>query len=360
MKQFFSIVSALVLSGTMFAQIIAIDGTNTDWAEVPMLTEPGVGPVVKMVVPQDGLTLPEGTAFCLMTEGEHETMLADYPALYIDADKGGEGTSQWFCPLFYQDYELTQWTEGSLLGANATGSVREMVFMQSAFASVSFSGSLWAFVGFNWGNYMIPATPTMNLTADGQWKWSENNYHPFNVAPYTYADLAGTHAAAQAYSTHEVLTPGETLNMKISGGSQDTAVWASWAVELTKPATYIVNADVTAPNTATVDLYLVDVATNNIVATFVSAEIWAPAGSAEYGDWDLSAIPTGKYMLKMKNHAPWSEMVLSSITLEEKATDPTGVENIRVNTKATKCIKNGQLYIIRDNVQYNILGAQEK
>jgi hypothetical protein len=121
-----------------------------------------------------------------------------------------------------------------------------------------------------------------------------------------------------------------------------------------------VNADVNSPNTATVDLYLVDVATNNIVATFVSTDVWAPAGSAEYGEWDLSAVPAGKYMLKMKNHAAWSEMVLSSITLEEKATYPTGVENIRVNSKAKKCIKNGQMYIIRDNVQYNILGAQAK
>ena len=175
------------------------------------------------------------------------------------------------------------------------------------------------------------------------------------VNPYTYADLKGTHAAANAYATHQVLTPGETLNMKISGGAQDTAVWASWVVELTKPATYVVNADVTSTNTATVDLYLVDVATNKVVATFVSADVWAPAGSAE---WDLSAVPAGKYMLKMKNHAAWSEMVLSSITLEEKATEPTGVEDVRTNTKATKLIKNGQVIVVCDNVQYNILGAE--
>ena len=356
MKQFFSIVSALVLSGTMFAQTIAIDGANTDWSTVPMLTEPGVGPVVKMVVPQDGLTLPEGAAYALMVEGDHEKILAGYPVIYTDADKSNTtGSAPWYCPAMGYDYEMATWSAGSLFEQNETGSVREVCIMQEAFNGIAFDGTISAWLTFDWGQLYIPTAPD----AEG-WKWSENSYHPMYVNPYTYVDLKGTHAAADAYATHQVLTPGETLNMKISGGAQDTAVWASWVVELTKPATYVVTADVTAPNTATVDLYLVDVATNNIVATFVSTDVWAPAGSAEYGEWDLSAVPAGKYMLKMKNHAPWSEMVLSSITLEEKATNPTGVENIRVNTKATKCIKNGQLYIIRDNVQYNILGAQEK
>ena len=356
MKQFFSIISALVLSGTMFAQTIAIDGANADWAEVPMLTEPGAGPVVKMVVPQDGLTLPEGIAYALMVEGDHEQILANYPVIYTDADMSETtGESPWFCPSMGYDYEIAPW-DGLAEGVkNAAGNICELGANLSAFTNVPLSGSFGAWLTFNWGALYIPTSPE----AEG-WKWSENSYHPIEVKPYTYADLKGTHAAANAYATHQVLTPGETLNMKISGGAQDTAVWASWVVELTKPATYVVTADVTSTNTATVDLYLVDVATNNIVATFVSTDVWAPAGSAEYGEWDLSAVPAGKYMLKMKNHAAWSEMVLSSITLEEKTTDPSSVDDVRVNNKATKCIKNGQLYIIRDNVQYNILGAQAK
>ena len=351
MKQIFSIVSALVLSGTMFAQTIAIDGANTDWSTVPMLTEPGVSPVVKMVVPQAGLTLPEGAAFCVMTEGDHEKMLAAYPALYIDADKGGEGTSQWFCPLFYQDYELTQWTEGTLLGANTTGSVREMAIMQAAFNPVSFKGSIWAFVGFDWGNYMIPATPTMDA-----WKWDETQYHPFDVKPFAYANLAGTHTAASAYSTHRALLPGATLQMSTLSTPNDTEFWASWTVELKKTATYTVSANVTATNTTSLDLYLVDVATNKVVATFTGEEVWAPTGATTYGEWDLSKVPAGKYMLKAKNHVQYSDMALTSITLTEKGVG-SAVEDVVVNTKATKVIKNGQMMIIRDNVQYNVLGG---
>ena len=354
MKQFFAIISALVLSGTIVAQTIAIDGANADWAEVPMLTEPGVGPVVKMVVSQDGLTLPTGAAYALMVEGDHEKILAGYPVIYTDADKSNTtGVAPWICPAMGYDYEMATWSTGSLFAQNTEGSVREMCIMQTAFSGVAFDGTIGAWLTFDWGKLYIPTAPD----AEG-WKWSENSYHPMYVNPYTYADLKGTHAAANAYATHQVLTPGASLNMKNAGSANDTMLWAAWTVELTEPATYVVNADVNSPNTATVDLYLVDVATNNVVATFVSADIWAPTGSAEYGEWDLSAIPAGKYMLKMKNHAAWSEMVLSSITLENK-TDGTGVDNVCHNN-AKKCIKNGQMYIIRDNVQYNILGAQAK
>lgn len=364
MKQIFSIVSALVLSGTMFAQTIAIDGANTDWSTVPMLTEPGVGPVVKMVVPQDGLTLPEDAAFCVMTEGDHELMLAGYPVLFVDADKSTDtGETPWYCPSFGKDYQLVIWDEGanySQCAANTTGSLREICFMKNAFSTPAYTGSLHAFVGFDWGNYMIPATPTMNLDENGDWKWSESKYHAFNVAPYVYADLAGTHAAAQAYSIHEALLPGATLQMSTTSTPYDTEYWASWTVELKKAAKYTVSANVTATNTTSLDLSLVDVATNKVVATFAGEEMWAPAGETTYGEWDLSAVPAGKYMLKAMNHVQWSDMALTSITLTEKNAVESAVEDVVINIQTTKVIKNGQLMIVRDNVQYNVLGAEIK
>ena len=153
MKQFFSIVSALLFSGTMFAQTIAIDGANADWSTVPMLTEPGVGPVVKMVVPQDGLTLPEGTAYALMVEGDHEKILAGYPVIYTDADKSNTtGTAPWICPAMGYDYEMATWSTSSLFGQNETGSVREICIMQAAFSGVAFDGTISAWLTFDWGN----------------------------------------------------------------------------------------------------------------------------------------------------------------------------------------------------------------
>ena len=149
MKKIFSFVSAILLTGTMCAQTITIDGDNADWAEVPMLTEPGVGPVVKMVVPQEGITLAEGTAFALMVEGDHELILAGYPVIFTDADKSTTtGGAAWYCPSFGKDYELATWDEGSLFGPLEEMNVREMSINQAAFTGIPFTGSVSAFVAF--------------------------------------------------------------------------------------------------------------------------------------------------------------------------------------------------------------------
>lgn len=350
MKKIFSFVSAILLAGTMCAQTITIDGDNADWAEVPMLTEPGVGPVVKMVVPQDGITLAEGTAFALMVEGDHELILAGYPVIFTDADKSTTtGGAAWYCPSFGKDYELATWDEGSLFGPLEEMNVREMSINQAAFTGVPFTGSVSAFVAFDWGNYMIPATPTMDA-----WMWSETQYHPFNVAAYSYADLANTHTAAATYSTHRALLPGETLPLSKSGN--DTAFWASWAVELTQAAIYNVSIDVNATNMTSIDLYLVDVATNEIVATKVGEDISAPAGQTVYGTWDLSNVPAGKYMLKVMNHVQYSDLDFTSVTLSVEG-QTTGLENTLVETTSKKVVENGQIYIIRGNERYNVLGT---
>ena len=47
MKKLFFLTAALVAACTMNAQTILIDGDNADWAEVPMLSDPGTMPVYK-------------------------------------------------------------------------------------------------------------------------------------------------------------------------------------------------------------------------------------------------------------------------------------------------------------------------
>ena len=110
-------------------------------------------------------------------------------------------------------------------------------------------------------------------------------------------------------------------------------------------------------NTANADFYLVEPATNKIVATFVGEEPWAPEGVTEYGTWDLSAVPAGKYILKMKNHVPWSAVVFNSVTFTAEGNQTTGIENTLVDTTSKKVIENGQIYIIRGNERYNVLGT---
>jgi hypothetical protein len=351
MKKFFSFVSAILVAGTMCAQTITIDGDNADWAEVPMLTEPGVGPVVKMLVPQEGVTLADSIAYAVMVEGTHELMLAGYPVIYTDADMSTEtGGAAWFCPSFGKDYEMGNFDGLSVCANNETESVREMGIKKSSFNSIPFTGSVATVVSYNWGELLIPAAT--------KYDWKEF-YRPFIVEPttYTYTNLVGTHNADDVYTTHPALTMAESLNMGVTGASFDTAFWAAWTVNLVEPTVYNVTVNFVSTNTANADFYLVEPATNKIVATFVGEEPWAPEGVTEYGTWDLSAVPAGKYILKMKNHVPWSAVVFNSVTFTAEGNQTTGIENTLVDTTSKKVIENGQIYIIRGNERYNVLGT---
>jgi hypothetical protein len=242
----------------------------------------------------------------------------------------------------------------STYAANSDGTIHELSVKESAFTSVSFNGSFYAVVGFGpgWDDLTIPTDPITN-----GWKWNENQYHSLNIAPYTYANLEGTHTAAAAYSTHEALLPGESLQLG-NDNSNDTALWASWTVELKEATTYYITLDIIGTTGASADLWLVDVATNKVVAEFVGEDIDSTLGKQAYGSWDLSAVPAGKYMLKLKNHVQWATVVFNSVTISTGET--TAIENTRATATSKKVIKNGQLMIVRDNVQYNVLGAEIK
>lgn len=317
MRKILSLFTAVLVALAVNAQTIAIDGSNADWADVPMLTEPGESPILKMVVPQAGLTLPDGGAYCLMVEGNHPQIVAGYPVIYTDADKNpATGAIPWFCSTMGYDYEMATWSAGSLYAANdpEAATIREMCIKSEAFSSLPFAGSFYGWLTFSWGELLIPFVVDANHE---NVQWSQNAYHALDVKPYAYSSISGTHQAIDAYSTHQVLAPGASFNMNVSGGAQDTLLWASWPVELTTPAVYEVVANLTSTNTASVDLDLVNPANNQIVASFRSKDIWAPNGNTKFGVFNLLNVPAGKYVLKFSNHVAWSEMVLSSITLTE-------------------------------------------
>lgn len=358
MKKSLLLLAAFFAAMTINAQTITIDGANDDWADVPMLTEPGAPIILKMVVPQTDMTLPNGAAFCMMVAGEHEQILAGYPVIYVEADGDlTTGNDIWFVPTMKVDYEMATWSDGSTYGASETGNIREMCIKQSAFSNLPFIGSFGAYLTFAWGQLYVPNSPE---PSGDNWKWSQDAYHHLNIAPYTYANLNGTFAAIDAYSTHQVLAPGAALNMKVAGSANDTLLWASWAVELTNPAVYTVSANVNSTNTASVDLALVSCATNEVVASLRSEDTWAPAGEIALGTWDLSAVPAGKYMLKFSNHVAWSEMLLNSITLTAPEGPGSAIDQVSASAKATKVIRDGQMMIIRDGKTFNAIGAEIK
>jgi len=354
MKKSLLFVAAILLSFAVNAQTIVIDGNNADWANVPMLSDPGATPVFKMVVPQDGLTLPNDAAICVMVErtaAQKETY-PGAPVVYVDADKStATGTVAWYCPSFAPDYEMGAW-DGNSGAASEDATIDEVVIVKSNFTGIAFAGDCNAWMLFNWNKY-LPNSPS-----DNGWSWSENDYHPIYVKPFAFADLNGTLQAAAVYSSHEALTPGAALNMGDEDSAADVALWASWAVELKEPANYIIKANISSTNAASVDLKLVNIATNEIAATFASEDL-AEGAEVEVGEWDLSNVPAGKYMLRFSNHVEWSAMKLNSLTLEAKS-DPSGVQTVNAASKAVKVIRNGQVLFIRDGKTFNALGAEVK
>lgn len=356
MKKTLLFVAAMMAAVAINAQTIAIDGANADWAEVPMFAEPGSPIVAKIVVPQEGMNLPEGAAYGLMVAGEHEQILAGYPVIYTDADNDNTtGTKPWFLPTLGYDYEMATWFDGTLSAASETGNIREMAIMKSAFSSLPFIGSFGAYLTFDWGKLYVPNSPDEK---HDNWKWEQSAYHHVYVRPYSFVDLNGSFAAATAYSTHQVLTPGTALNMEVAGSANDTLLWASWPVELSNSGIYSISANITSENGASVDLALVSCATNEVVASFRSEEQWQPAGNVALGNWNLSAVPAGKYMLKFSNHIAWSKMLLHSITLT--ASGASGINQASPAVKALKMIRDGQVLIVRDGKTFNALGAEMK
>ena len=102
---------------------------------------------------------------------------------------------------------------------------------------------------------------------------------------------------------------------------------------------------------------LVSTATNTVVASFASGDL-AEGAAVAVGEWDLSAVPAGKYMLRFSNHVEWSEMQLNSLTLT--AQSGTGITSANSEVKTTKVIRDGQVLIMRDGRTYNALGAEMK
>lgn len=356
MKKSLLFVAAILLSVAVNAQTIVIDGDNADWANVPMLNDPGATPVFKMVVPQDGLTLPDDAAICVMVERTEaqKTTYPGAPVVYVDADKDAATTAAgdaWYCPSFGPDYEMGAW-DGNGGAASEDETINEVVIVKSNFTGIPFAGDCNAWLLFNWAK-LLPNSPS-----DNGWNWDENDYHPIHVKPFAFADLKGTLQAADVYSSHEALTPGDALDMGDATSSADVALWASWAVELKEPAKYIIKANISSTNAASVDLKLVNVATNEVVADFASKDL-AEGAEVEVGEWDLSNVPAGKYMLRFSNHVEWSAMKLNSLTLEAKS-DPSGVQNVNAASKAVKVIRNGQVLFIRDGKTFNALGAEVK
>ncbi|MDD5186087.1 MAG: hypothetical protein PHS84_12575, partial [Paludibacter sp.] len=83
-KQLFFTVLLMLASSLLNSQTIVVDGAKADWANVPVLTEPGVFPYGKVYVSTDSVYYMMETQD--VTDKHFDYTLPDFMQAYIDAD----------------------------------------------------------------------------------------------------------------------------------------------------------------------------------------------------------------------------------------------------------------------------------
>lgn len=95
--------------------------------------------------------------------------------------------------------------------------------------------------------------------------------------------------------------------------STDTALWAGWVVN-TEALAYKIAAEVTVASGWSLNMFLCDIVTGALVNKYEY-----PSGSSsaispvDLGTWDLSQVPAGQYLLKVKNNTAWGNIQLKSL-----------------------------------------------
>ncbi len=135
-------------------------------------------------------------------------------------------------------------------------------------------------------------------------------YHPFMTDPETvhYLDYAATEK------------------------EEDKSVqWASWALQVNLPAVYNVTLTMQNSNPAILKLSLIDMSTNLIVKSFpemVVNQVHSQFTNIKTGNINLLDIPTGNYMLKLKDYSVFTNnLKIEKILLNQELSDITDFKN---------------------------------
>lgn len=291
---------------------ITVDGNASDWAGIPMLTEPGTYPIIR-AIPASGF-MANTLAMYYMYEDTANFASGDFPQLYVDADSNPEtGTKLGSAYVnFGYDYSFTSgygsWTSFNM---KTSDHVMEIAIDKAAMptAVVPFNAQ-FRWLNSGWTEYWC--FPLMPDKYD--WSFGEGAFHPATIKNFQIDDFEGTHTAENSYARFAYMPTSNPADFGANNTSKDTLAWISWPVRISKGGVYTVTADLESDNVVSCDLYLYDMASNQLVKKYTSAQTTI-TGSWKVGNWDLGNVPEGKYMLVVKNHVSHSHMKLNSVTL---------------------------------------------
>lgn len=354
---------------------ITIDGTVSDWNNLPILSEPGVFPMAKVV--NDGVNLS-----FLVNLGPTETFNPsawNIVDLYLDADfNATTGYKQWAYVSSGMDY-LSQGSDfykfsgtdgtdswswsvvGSIAGRQVSvdaHSIEQSIAISSLTSPAL--GSQYA-VGLPYYNSEYTSgDPT--LFPQNHWDFPQRKGFVVKsrteVTLSTTADFTSTNAYYHPFMKDENIAQYLDFQSAV-WAAQNQLHWASWALDLASPGKYVLKMTSQCTGSGKAQLVLVNMATNNVVKTF--SEVWYPADGVmtenTYGEIDLSDVPAGKYMLKLTNPTAWDTFLkVQKITLTKTATSLNLIDSEKFNI----CNINNKLEInsleLMDVSIYNTTG----
>ncbi len=352
-KILFHLLLIACISFTAKAQI-TIDGTMTDWNNVPILSEPGVFPMAK--------TVNDGTNLNYMVQLESDKTFDPNAwngiEIYLDADNSSATglKSTWLYINSGNDYYVSgtelykhngaagtdSWDWGDPIGVAAKGISTDAKSAEGKVSIAELTGTtLGTVYGIALPHYYSTDVNTVIHFPLNNWDFAQRK--SFTVKSRTEVGLATTADFISANAYYHPFMKDENIAQYLdfqsaAWATQNPLHWASWAFDLASPGVYDFKMTSNASGSGKVQLSIVNMATNMVVKTF--AEVWYPADATmtenSYSTIDLSDVPTGKYMLKLMNPTTWDTFLkVEKVTLSKVATAVNSIDEEKITVKTT-------------------------
>ena len=308
---------------------ITIDGDKSDWAEVPMLSEPGAWPMLKVLPAADAELGTNALVYMMENTVDFDPTWSQYPKAFIDKDYDGATstiTSYWAFDAMGLEYSATT---GAQIGddwvsfpaaVSSDNKVFEIGFPATFITDLDSKFSFAMY--YNSGAWFCPdrSEPAVNA-------FSPANGFLYKTRSFT--TVAGTTnlTTANVFAHPSMGEIGAYVDFGLRDNGYDTIRWAAFPIELTKQGVYKVKTNVSSTLGWKFEFWLVDVETNAVVAHIDAPEnnVSSSKTSYTFGSLDLTSLPTGKYMLKVKNRTPYSTVKLNSVELEYNGGAPVAI-----------------------------------
>ena len=300
MRKFFFLIPAMIISMMVNATVptITIDGNKSDWSEVPMLTQPGTWPMIKVLPAADANLGTNALVYMVENTEDFDPTWAKYPKAFIDKDYNlaTDPAHYWAWEAMGVDYQFTIGIEDNgwkdfPVGITDNNKAIEVGIPATYLTDLE---SKFGFaMYYNSGAWYCPlySGPAISSPANG-----------LLYKTRSYTTLPGILTAANAFAHQSIGECTDFVDFGLRDNGNDTARWAAFPIELTTPAKFDLTVNVSSSNSWSFEFWVVDVATNEVVQHIDnSGDISSSKTVKKMGVLDLSSVPAGKYMLKVKN-----------------------------------------------------------